>query len=308
MQTSHAQSVAYAVHNLRLCVTACCWILGLSLIAQVVSWSLAAYTDLRYVVQEPAIAQPLVVTTEFGRAGSKSLTSTATSFADVIEPVAVRTGYDQFFNDITSVSMATGTLSCLVLLPLIMVSVILVASRPSGKVHSAVSAMVWTCIVAALALPLSGTLNLPWQDGAFHDYSRMVRDIDAYNNNALGMLSFFGRFLMLPLFCALGVLLIGVRFGRAVEALMPDRLPHQFDPVLEREAANRQAGTLHGAGRAAAALTRSVPREQTKPGDRPNQSATVPLGATASNASAKQEDNLPSARAVSPGKPLRRMI
>jgi hypothetical protein len=220
----------------------------------------------------------------------------------------VRTGYDQFFNDIASVSMATGTLSCLVLLPLMMVSVMLVASRPNAKVHAAVSALVWTGIIGALALPLSGALNLPWQDGAFHDYGRMVRDIDAYNNNSIGMLSFYGRFLMLPLFCALGVLLIGVRFGRSVEALMPDRLPHQLDPVLEREAANRQAGTLHGAGRTAAALNRSVAQSAARPAPSA-QPASVPIGAGAPPApGASKDDSMPRARAVSAGTPLKRLI
>src|SRR5690554_2570019 len=141
MNHSHAQSVAYAVHKLRVCITACCWVLGLSLIAQVIAWSLAAYTDLRVVVQQPAFEQPLVVNTNYAAPAARTLTNTATSFADVIKPVAVRTGYDQFFNDMTSVSMATGTLSCLVLLPLIMVAVMLVASRPNARVHSAVSAL-----------------------------------------------------------------------------------------------------------------------------------------------------------------------
>lgn len=286
MSSTPAQSIGYAARKLRICVTMCCWVLGLSLLAQVVGWSLATYTDLRFETVEPEFRHPLVVQAD--HSPRRLATSTATSFADVLEPVPVHTAYDRLFGDLTSVTMATGTMSCLVLLPLMLVSVMLASSRASGKVHHAISALIWTTIIAALALPLSGVLDLPWQDGALHSYDRMVSDIDAHNAGTLGTTSFYGRFVLLPMLCALGAILVGWRFSLAVEGMMPTELPHLLDPALEREASNIRASTLHGGGRVAAALHRSVAEK--------NQTPTLP-----------QPDG-PNARSVSPGKPLKRLI
>ncbi len=289
MQSTPNQSAGYTARKLRICVIMCCWVLGLSLLAQVVGWSLATYGDLRFAIVEPEFEQPLVVTADHSNR-QRPATSTATSFADVMEPVAVHTSWDRFFDDLVSLSMATGTLSCLVLLPLMFVAVMLIASRASGRAHYAISALVWTVIVGALALPLDGLLHLPWQHGAFHSYDTMVADIAASESGSLGATSFYGRFLILPMFCALGAILIAWRFGCGVEVLMPAELPHQLNPELERETANIKASTLHGGGRVAAALNRSVAEDTKK------QVPTLP-----------QPDG-PNARSVSPGNPLKRLI
>jgi len=289
-------SIALALRRLRICITVCCWVIGLSLVAQAAAWSMATFTDLRVEVIEPEFDQPLVVTTEQTRRQiQRPVTSNATSFADVIEPVPVRTAYDRFFHDMTSVSTATGTLACLVLMPVLMVAAVLVSARPTARVHHVISALIWMAIVGALALPLDNVLALPWQDGAFHNYQHMVRDIDAHASGSFSVAGFYGRYLILPLFCAAGVFLVGWRFSRGVDALMPEELPHQLNPELERETSNIRPGTLHG-GRAAAALQRSVGSTEEAGSETPGPPQT------------QNQQDLPNARSVSAGQPLKRLI
>ena len=61
MSKPHVPPVQIAHGQLRFMVLACCWLVGLSLCAQIVVWSLATFTEMRYVGATASGASQLVV-------------------------------------------------------------------------------------------------------------------------------------------------------------------------------------------------------------------------------------------------------
>lgn len=284
------RSIGFAVGRLRASIVACCWIIGLSLIVQIVVWSLASFTDLRYEMIEPDIESALVVNQDdLSRQYTRSATSTAVSFRDTLEPVQVTTMADRFLRDAQTLSTAIGTLATLVLVPMVLLGVLLAANQESDGIDRTFSAFIWSVILAALALPFGNALELPWQDGAFRPYALVASEVDAYRNGQGGWAMYFGKYLMLPIACGVGVMIAGWRFSRGVQMIVPPETRF-LDPELEREAANVRATSLHGSGgRQAGALSRVIRDDEDKP-------------------AARSEDRLPTARAVSVGDAPRRLI
>lgn len=312
-----SQSIALALSRLRTAVVLCCCMIGFALCVQLVIWSLAAYTDLRFETNhEPAIeAEPRVVMAESPRQQRIRELREAELGIDLSpEPDTVPTPpqqatgrMDAAFAAIYNLAGGVGHCAMLAILPLMMVSVMLAAGSATPGIDRVVSSLAWALVAAALILPLGGIFHMPWEGGALSSYAQMTSTVDAVNNASatpapapsddtpLGALNnendlqqinhrsssltMHLRFGMLPLACIVGIVLVALRFCSGVEAGIESM---RLDPALERETSNIALSSLH-TGRGAAVLARTM-QDQPKP------------------------DNGPSARTVSPGEQPQRLI
>lgn len=258
-------SLAFA--QLRNSVAACCWIVGLALLVQIVTWSLVSFTDLRYAsveVSEPD-ETPRVVDAEAKR--RETLREAAAGpQTDVTHDVNRQLSvYDRVFSLQMDIAAGAGMIAVIALLPFLAVGVVLAAGSATPGVERAVSAFVWAVILSVLVIPIGVLIeSLPF-NGVFLRYEKLVGDIARYQaSNDLGLI-FYGRYLVLPLACMCGIALVGLRFRAAVEAGLI-RENWQIDPELEAEASNVLADNLVAGGRNSGALRVAERRQEA---DRP---------------------------------------
>lgn len=289
---THTASVSIALGRLRFGVLLCCWLVVLAIVAQMTVWALASFTDLRWTQITAHEEPPLIVKAE--EAHQQQIRSALEVSADGPphrEPVnlnRVLTKHDRIFAAVASLSGGFGTLAVLALLPLVALGVILAASSATSGVDKTVSAFGWSLVVALLAMPIGGFINLPWLDGGFWSYANLTERIDG--GIAAGRAVFFAQYLLLPAVCLVGIAVAGMRFSAGVELGLIRKEMLRLDPALEREAANVKPGSLH-AGRTAAAMKQAVGASQPA-----RDASTAKLPAT------------PSIKQPSPGEAPRRLI
>jgi hypothetical protein len=92
-----------------------------------------------------------------------------------------------------------------------------------------------------------------------------------------GGIEFYLRYLLLPFTCIIGLALLALRFSAGVEAAIV-RTDYRLDPVLEREAANIKASSLHGSGRNNAALGGTITATTSAPAGAPPSATQVSPG------------------------------
>ena len=285
MALSSPRHVSLALGRLRLGVLLCCWAIGGALLVQTVGWSLATFTDLRFEkVMEGPQAAPLVVTSQETRRRSMqpARRGAPTRAATTDSKPRPLSGFDRILRHLFTAAEAVGKLAPVVLLLLSGVGVILAAGSATLGVEKTVSAFSWAIVLSLLTLPLGSALSLPWAEGAICSYTFLIEQAESARKDPGGFrVSFFIRFMLLPLTCMGGAGLVAWRFCAGVAAAM---LPpeHHFDPELERETSGIEVTSLH-AGRSARALSKVVGKKVTK---RP----------------------MPSARKVSPGQTPKRII
>lgn len=294
VQIAHAQ--------LRFMVLACCWLIGLSLCAQVVVWSLTTFTEMRYAEAGASRAVPLVVKADQKKEPSILTPSQATQQRAAMEagPAQPRrrslSRFDRLFSAATSAARTLGMLAVLTLCPLVAVGLVLGTVCGAPRLDRGISALAWALVLTMLILPLGGWLGLPWQDGALSTYRHLIQDVENARLSATGTgfgLPYYARFLFLPCLCMLGFILLGFRFSGALEGVLPVKINQGLDPALEQEAANRKASSLHGgSGRSAGALGRVVTPTDSQPVPPPSQ----------------PKPSLPSATEVSVGEAPKRLI
>ncbi len=287
MALSSPRHVSLALGRLRLGVLGCCWAIGLALLVQMTAWSLASFTDLRFEqVKTGPQAAPLVVTSEETRRRSmhSAFRGAPDSAAAAAPEERVLSDFDTILRHLVTATGAVGRLAPVVLLLLSGTGVILAAGSATLGVEKTVSAFTWAIVLALLTLPLGGVLSLPWQDGAVCSYTFLIEEVESARRDPGGFrVSFFIRFLLLPLGCTGGAALVAWQFCAGVAAAMLPK-EHYFDPELERETTGVEVTSLHaGGGRSADALSKVVGKKVTK---RP----------------------MPSARKVSPGQTPKRII
>jgi len=266
-------------------VLACCWLVGLSLCAQILIWSLATFTEMRYAEATTSASMPRVV-----RAADNQppaiITATEASRRDAAKTAPSRTPerralshYDRLFSAGTSAARTLGMLAVLTLCPLVAVGLVLGTVCGAPRLDRGISALTWAIVLTLLALPLGGWLGLPWQDGALSTYRHMIQEVEIARYRNVGSsfgLPYYARFLLLPGLSLLGFVLLGFRFSGALEGVLPVKAGEALDPALEREASNITASSLHSTGRSAGALGRTVVAEakQPPPAKRPMPAAT----------------------------------
>jgi hypothetical protein len=257
--------VSQALSRLRRGVTVCCWVAGLSLVAQLLVWGTATFMDVRHKALEDAAPPGQIVSAEASQSHAKSngplvvnATEKAAEAAESapIDLNRIRTSNDRVMEVISATAMSAGTLAIILVLPLLALGVLLGAGSATPGIDHSVSAFMWSLLVAVLVLPLGHVVGLPWNEGALASYSYMTGEVDRVmteGSESWGNASFYCRFALLPLACVVGVTMIGLRFGAGVHAGIMPKEDMRLDPVLEKEAGNIKASSLH-AGRAGAAL------------------------------------------------------
>ena len=267
MSQSNTPPIRVAHGQLRFMVLACCWLVGLSLCAQILIWSLATFTEMRYAEATTSDRTPLVVQAADNQPPS-IITATEAGRRDAAKRAApgmperrALSHYDRLFSAGTSTARTLGMLAVLTLCPLVAVGLVLGTLCGAPRLDRGISALTWAIVLTLLALPLGGWLGMPWQDGALSTYRHMIQEVEIarYRNVGSGFgLQYYARFLLLPGLCLLGFVLLGFRFSGALEGVLPVKANEAIDPALEQEASNIAASSLHSAGRSAGALGRTV--------------------------------------------------
>ncbi len=286
MSQSSTPEIRIAHGQLRFMVLACCWLVGLSLCAQILIWSLATFTEMRYAEATTSDSMPLVLRAADNQPPS-IITATEASRRGAANTAAPRTPerralshYDRLFSAGTSAARTLGMLAVLTLCPLVAVGLVLGTVCGAPRLDRGISALTWAIVLTLLALPLGGWLGLPWQDGALSTYQHLIQEVEIARYRNVGSsfgLPYYARFLLLPGLCLLGFVLLGFRFSGALEGVLPVKGSEALDPALELEASNIAASSVYSSGRSAGALGRTVgaaEAPQPPPATRPMPAAT----------------------------------
>ncbi|MBT8484072.1 MAG: hypothetical protein HKO59_02570 [Phycisphaerales bacterium] len=269
--------------RLRLSVAICCWAVVLALFVQIVVWALTSYTDMRWRNLSGPTQSPLIVV---GGTVTEATPSVLDDTGEVqarrtVDPNRVLTKYDPIFAHSARLARAVATAAVLALIALITLSVLLGAAAATDGIDRTVSAFAWAVVLALMITPLGVAIGA-WDEGAMWSYAALVARVDAADSDiALGFtgglheLVFIARFLFLPIACVVAAILCGLRFVSGVKAALLQREDLGLDRVLEREAANIKASSLHG-GRGAAAMSRLVDPPPARPDEKPRASAKTP--------------------------------
>lgn len=299
MVQTQVRSVSAAFGRLRRAVIVCAWLIGLCIGAQTIVWSLATFTEMRYEIVEPETDAPRVVRADEDRrqnlralAGAAGVDPAAAgAVGDDPQPQRVPSAHDRRFATCIRITGTVGVLATLALLPLMAVGTMLAAGSATPGIERTVSSLTWSIVLALLILPIGELTEIVDFGGALVRYEEMVADVEASRANEPGAsgLMFYLRYLLLPGTCAVGAAFVGLRFCAGIEAALVQDDSLVLDPALEQEVARIKPGSLHGAGRSAAAL-----------------GAT--LGSGAPVPPLQQPPNMPSATQVSPGNAPKRLI
>lgn len=268
MAVPHNRSLCIALGRMRFVIVTACWLIAMSLVVQLIIWSLCTFTELRYAGAGPAEATPLVVK------GDEKKKDTPSSKKDNKPESRWRPGgdegeeeppppgtVDRIFKVVSTVARTTGLMSALVICPLLSLGVILAVPAGAPRVERSVNALTWAIVLVLLAMPLGGWFGMAWQQGTITDYRQMVMEVEAARIDGLTPV-FYARFLLLPAASAVGFILVGIHFSSSVAAVLLRR--DLLDPELEREASGVAATSLHGTGRTAGALTKALEQSKSK--------------------------------------------
>jgi hypothetical protein len=314
---TNPSGVSIALGRCRFVVICCCWIVGLALAAQMLVWSLATFTELRFEAAEEPGEAPLIVHAEPTTSTSNGAVVTRERRA-LPRPHSGTHGSDHAPDDQTlsrnlgandhrfaaTFDLAGGFGQCamLLLLAIIGLTVMLAAASNISSVDRTVSSFLWLLLIALMVLPAGNLFSLPWQEGALATYEYMITHVDRLHEQRelrlagavsesgqppISAVELYTRFGMLPAACIIGITLVGLRFCSSLEGAIPQREKLQLDPALEREAANITPTSLHG-GRSSSVFNRAM------------RSTGEAIGAN--------DKPVPSARSVSPGEQPKRLI
>lgn len=303
VSTTRAQSISTAMRRVRRGVLICCWMTGLALALQIVVWSLAMFTDMRYDTVEPVQEGPAIVKAEESShvvvpstpvETIPGLLTGAQTVTAPPKPTRPLSENDSRFAAIAEFSSTVGIMTVLALLPLLMVGVILAAGAATPGVERTVSALSWALVLFMLVVPLTKIVPFITFTGTFVPYSDMTALVESVRGDDIliaGGMPFYLRFLLLPATCIVGLAMVGARFTTGVDAaVLPtvEALSMKLDPALEEEVSKIKASSLHGSGRSSAALRATVGSKSD-----PEPAPSAPL---------------PHASQVSPGAMPRRLI
>lgn len=329
--------ISTALQHLRLSVTGTGAALCLALMAQVVVWACVHFLDLRTqklgpgpndigeltVISAP-LNEPAPRPIETRPSAGKSLLgnepraerppqSRSEARAAAPEPVraadvnTVASPADLTLRRVAGLAQAVGVLASLLLALLMFQGVIIAAGAQAPGVQYAVTAGVWSMIIALLCVPMSSLIPSATFPGVFCSYAQLTRLVDAYRTptgDSLSAPAYFGVFLALPGLLTLGTLATILRFRAGVEEGVIITNVSQLDEKIESEIRRNKWGAL-AKPRAVGALNRAI-------GDRPEMppAGTVAGGLHPSLRRAAGAESLspPDDPDQPPGMPLRRPI
>ncbi len=235
--------------------------ISLSLAAQVVVWSLATFTELRYDSSKATGNASLVVNSkEKPKKSRRSRTSRNKRWAqeETQQATAPRRPLGQIdvvFKTVVEIARPAGLVAALLVCPLVGLAVMLAIPAGAPRVEAGVTALVLSMILTIFALPLGGWFGMAWGEGTFTSYDTMIERVELALEEGFE-LAFWSRFLLLPTISVVGFFIAALKLSAAVEAVLI-KTPY-LDPELEAEAANVTATSLIGGSRSAGALKRAM--------------------------------------------------
>jgi hypothetical protein len=263
MARPYNRSLSIALRRLRFAVFMACTLLIGSLGVQLVAWSLATFTDVRYAAADEDADGPVVVK---GRDNSEKGSRRRERERKAEEEAPPEAGgtLDTIMGKAVDWSRNLGLMAGVVLLPLIGLGIILAVPAGAIRIELAVTALVWSIVLVALALPLGGWFGLAWSQGTLTDYAGVTAEVDAVRAAEGISFGFYLRFLLLPAASAVAFVIVNFKFGGALEGVLLRAGMEDVDPELEREASNVNPSSLHGSGRTEGALKRVLKEGKAK--------------------------------------------
>ena len=259
------RSLCIALGRMRFVIVTSCWVIALSLLAQVLVWSLCTFTDLRFADPSASGEVPLIVenTPKPEVNESRGRWRPQTGPAQEVVPLSA---VDRILKIVVTVARTMALMSALVIVPLLCLGVLLAVPAGAPRVERAVNALTWAIILVLLIMPLGGWFGMAWSQGTITDYTGLTLEVDAAREGGFAA-TFYARFLLLPAASAVGFILVGFQFNSAVLAVLLKR--DGLDDELEQEASNVAATSLHGASRSAGALDKALERDKRKKKKKP---------------------------------------
>ncbi len=252
------RSLCIALGRMRFVIVTSCWVIALSLLAQVLVWSLCTFTDLRFADPSASGEVPLIVenTPKPEVNESRGRWRPQTGPAEEVVPLSA---VDRILKIVVTVARTMALMSALVIVPLLCLGVLLAVPAGAPRVERAVNALTWAIILVLLIMPLGGWFGMAWNQGTITDYTGLTLVVDVARESGFAA-TFYARFLLLPAASAVGFILVGFQFNSAVLAVLLKR--DGLDDELEQEASNVAATSLHGASRSAGALSKALEKDK----------------------------------------------
>ena len=171
---------------MRFVIVTSCWVIALSLLVQVVVWSLCTFTELRFASPEVTGEAPLVVQK------AKNKTSSARGHdanqrqgrwrpksTETVEEDLPVSAVDRVFKIIVTVARTMALMSALIVCPVLCLGVLLAVPAGAPRVERAVNALIWAIVLVPLIMPLGGWFGMAWRQGTITDYTALTAVVDA---------------------------------------------------------------------------------------------------------------------------------
>ena len=248
---THRSSVSIALGQLRWLVYFCCLVLVLALLAQAGVWAAATFGGLRYErLQAAADSEPAASAMPARPArdtpamldplGERVRIPEAPPTAD---PNLVPSEISHTMELAATLAAACGRLAVAGMIPFVVLGVLLAAASATDGVDRTVKAFATATLTLFLVFPIASSFGMPWADGALWQYDRLCAILD---HGTPGDVPFHVQYVVVPLAALLTCLHARHQFCAGVAAGLIRGENLRLDPVLEREAGGRMAGSLHG--------------------------------------------------------------
>lgn len=266
MTVDRSDAIAAALTRLRGIVLVCGLLVATAILVQVLTWGMTAFTDMRYAHVSRREA-PQIVTRADPAAGAVIEGLDAPKrppppdVPSSINRIGRVTKLDLAIRDAYNLASAVGSTAVIVLLPMLLLATLIGVVGQTPGIERAASSLIWAILLALFTIPMSGFLDLSWQQGIFGSAADMINAVEDARADYGGsgrMSDLYTRYAVLPIACLIGSGLLVARFMSAVEAGLVSEAQRP-DLVLDREASRvaASAGSLHG-GRSSALLQRSL--------------------------------------------------
>lgn len=297
--------VSPALAQLRSGVTLACLGVAVAVLIQLLVFGFVHFTDLRYEGRQaqPSTQQPLSVVPGVA-VGPRSPVAAPPSAAPpaptpaVAEPRTL-SALDSVFRRSSDLAATLGLASTGVLWVLVFLGVVVAAGGQVPGVDKAVSAAVWSIVLAAACLPWGRMTESTPIPGVFTGYASLTAASEAASTGAGSLVGLLAAHLILPIAVFFIALLVLARFREGIAAGIIIRSVSELDEAIEREAEEiarrgvtisgpRTVGALNAAMGAPAVTHAPEPHE---PEAEPTERAYVPRAAAI--AAAARSESLP---------------
>ena len=282
-----------AIRTLRKGVVMGSTLIALAIAVQLLTWSFSSFTSIRYARIEERVDthEPVVVVSQGRPLGSRSESgsesnvdassdpgtttsppstqtqSTETAPADVNRISAPANTVLQTAHQL---ALFLGVFGLLMLVPQVWAGLVILAGATGGRMQRATAALQWTIVLTVMCIPWRDWfIDLP-VGGMLTSFSTMSVQAEAYSASAAGAPAaavFYAQFLVLPVAGFFAAVIVAFSFHQGVDgAVLQADLVRQ-EMQIDKEASNREAGSVVYGGRASGAFRAALDHEDEEPAD-----------------------------------------